>query len=331
MAPSAVYVHGPGSDDVLMRLTGATATTAANAAYYHADGLGSIAAVSNSAGAPLGVQRFDAWGQRLDDSSTGTIAQYGYTGREPDETGLVYYRARYYQPGYGRFTARDPLGLKAGINPYAYVNANPATLNDPSGKLASLANLSSSSYYGITSGLSASSQASSLYSNALYAANQSAAWMSAAGGVGSAEGVANSATGAALREDLARQAGIPRGLDNVWGSNLSDLKASYAMDGWTVADKAPRASSSGNAQVFVVNSPNDGSPVVTQVQYSPASDVSVHSGQYYKFSYSDRLTVKVIDPNTYRVTGWPENNTKFYNQSGDGIVYDPISKVWGLE
>jgi hypothetical protein len=141
-------------------------------------------------------------------------------------------------------------------------------------------------------------------------------------------GTANAAAGAALREDLARQAGIPRRLDEVWGADLADLKATYQLDGWAVADKAPRAGSSGNAQVFVVDAPTDGRIVVKQVQYSPASEASVHGGQYYKFTYSDGSTVKVIDPNTYRVTGWPETNTTFYNQSGQGIVYNPATKAW---
>jgi filamentous hemagglutinin len=119
-----------------------------------------------------------------------------------------------------------------------------------------------------------------------------------------------------------------RSLSNVWGSSLDDLKASYEMDGWTVTDKAPRANSSGNAQIFTVDAPSDGSVVVKQVQYSPESDVSVHGGQYYKFSYTDGSTVKVINPDTYRVTGWPENNTTFYNQAGNQIVYDPVTKTW---
>ena len=59
------------------------------------DGLGSVVAVSDQTGTATGTQRFDAWGNIL--ASTGTIPQYGYTGREPDETGLVYYRARYYE------------------------------------------------------------------------------------------------------------------------------------------------------------------------------------------------------------------------------------------
>uniref|UniRef100_UPI0010F62F92 RHS repeat-associated core domain-containing protein n=1 Tax=Chitinivorax sp. B TaxID=2502235 RepID=UPI0010F62F92 len=61
------------------------------------------------------------------------IPQYGYTGREPDVAGLIYYRARWYDPSIGRFTQRDPSGLAGGLNPYAYVDGDPINLIDPSG------------------------------------------------------------------------------------------------------------------------------------------------------------------------------------------------------
>jgi RHS repeat-associated protein len=83
------------------------------------------------------TQRFDAWGNRIATSGN-QIPQYGYTGREADETGLIYYRARYYDPTIGRFTQRDPIGLQGGINPYAYVNGNPINWVDPLGLAVSL-------------------------------------------------------------------------------------------------------------------------------------------------------------------------------------------------
>ena len=52
----------------------------------------------------------------------------------PDkETGLYYYRARYYDPMEGRFISKDPIGFKGGINVYAYVQNNPIDLTDPNG------------------------------------------------------------------------------------------------------------------------------------------------------------------------------------------------------
>ncbi|WP_137939568.1 RHS repeat-associated core domain-containing protein [Chitinivorax sp. B] len=87
--------------------------------------------MSNAQGMLQAWQQFDAWGNRL--NGQGDIPQYGYTGREPDVAGLIYYRARWYDPSIGRFTQRDPSGLAGGLNPYAYVDGDPINLIDPSG------------------------------------------------------------------------------------------------------------------------------------------------------------------------------------------------------
>ncbi|MCB1740732.1 MAG: RHS repeat-associated core domain-containing protein, partial [Gammaproteobacteria bacterium] len=94
----------------------------------------------------LVTQRYDAWGNVI--ASTGAIPTYGYTGREPDASGLLFYRARYYHPGLGQFISRDPIGLRGGINPYAYAGGNPMLFNDPSGLLVSNAANSISEYFG---------------------------------------------------------------------------------------------------------------------------------------------------------------------------------------
>jgi RHS repeat-associated protein len=103
--------------------------------YFHQDGLGSIVAMSTTSGT-TDMERFDAWGAKL--IGTGAIPLYGYTGREQDGTpatgtGFIYYRARYYDPANGRFTQRDPIELRGGINLYTYVGGNPVVRVDPSG------------------------------------------------------------------------------------------------------------------------------------------------------------------------------------------------------
>ncbi len=58
----------------------------------------------------------------------------GFTGRELEETGLYYYRARFYMPDLGRFISKDPIGFAGGdTNLYSYVGQNPVNFVDPSG------------------------------------------------------------------------------------------------------------------------------------------------------------------------------------------------------
>lgn len=63
----------------------------------------------------------------------------GYTGHVNDpETNLVYMQARYYDSSIGRFLSEDPVepvgGDTFGFNRYAYVDNNPITGTDPTGK-----------------------------------------------------------------------------------------------------------------------------------------------------------------------------------------------------
>jgi len=62
------------------------------------------------------------------------VNPFQYTARESDtETGLYYYRARYYDPTAGRFLSEDPLRVRAGVNFYRYVRNNVVNRRDPSG------------------------------------------------------------------------------------------------------------------------------------------------------------------------------------------------------
>ncbi|MGV8992234.1 MAG: RHS repeat-associated core domain-containing protein [Thiobacillus sp.] len=151
--PAAAYVHGAGIDEPLLRLTGTTNSPSATQAAYLQDGLGSVIGMANTAGTLTANQRFDAWGVKT--ASSGTTPTYGYTGREPDATGLTFCRARYYHPGIGRFTSRDPMGMADAVSGYAYVANNPTNLIDPMGLLAQLSGASHpESYWGVQAGAS---------------------------------------------------------------------------------------------------------------------------------------------------------------------------------
>jgi uncharacterized protein RhaS with RHS repeats len=46
---------------------------------------------------------------------------------------LQYLRNRYYDPGTGRFTQEDPIGLAGGLNLYGFANGDPINFSDPFG------------------------------------------------------------------------------------------------------------------------------------------------------------------------------------------------------
>ena len=66
-----------------------------------------------------------------------TDAHHAVTGEPRDDSGLTYLRARYYNPGIGRFLSADPFpgfaGSPQSLNRYAYAGNNPVNRQDPSG------------------------------------------------------------------------------------------------------------------------------------------------------------------------------------------------------
>ena len=123
----ARYSDGPNIDETLAMFR-SSATS-----YYHADGLGTITSLSNTAGSLAETYTFDSFGKPT--NSSGSLTNpFQYIGREFDsETSLYYYRARYYDPGVGRFISEDPTGVEGGMNLFAYTDNNPLKWVDPFG------------------------------------------------------------------------------------------------------------------------------------------------------------------------------------------------------
>ena len=133
------WLHGPRVDEPLgfERYTATTAPGTGTAHEVIADRLGSVLGVVDVAtGQVAGDYRYDAFGAR---TVTGEAIRYGFTGREHDASGLIYFRARHFDPQTGRFLQADPIGFAAGdLNIYAYVWNDPFNWTDPSGLSASL-------------------------------------------------------------------------------------------------------------------------------------------------------------------------------------------------
>ena len=113
--------------------------------YFHRDRLGNIAEIADYEGNTVQSYVYDAFGSvtiydkdgnEITPSSANYLkTPYVFTGRELDpETGLYFYRARYYDPSTGRFISEDPVENNGGgLNFYKYTGNNPVNYTDPTG------------------------------------------------------------------------------------------------------------------------------------------------------------------------------------------------------
>jgi RHS repeat-associated protein len=124
------YLYGDGIDQLFARLNANPVAIT----WYLTDNLGSVRQLVDNAGTVQDTVTYgDSYGNSPSDSGTGD--RFKFTGREYDsETGLYYYRARYYDPAIARFLSQDPLGFNAGdSNLYRYVRNGPTNATDAMG------------------------------------------------------------------------------------------------------------------------------------------------------------------------------------------------------
>ncbi len=112
-----------------------------NVFYFHADHLGSTNILTDRWGGQREVTEYDPFGQivRHDQGGVPKMLTWNYyTGKAlDDESGLMYYGARYYNQKLGRFITPDTI-VQAPSNPqtlnrYSYCGNNPVNMVDPTG------------------------------------------------------------------------------------------------------------------------------------------------------------------------------------------------------
>jgi RHS repeat-associated protein len=124
------YLYGTAVDQVLAD------ETATGMVWALADREDTVNDLVDNSGNVVNHITYDSFGKVVNQSNSSVVFRYGYTGREQDaETGLDYYRARYYDSGVGRFISEDPTGFEAeDTNLYRYVGNNSVNLTDSSGQ-----------------------------------------------------------------------------------------------------------------------------------------------------------------------------------------------------
>jgi RHS repeat-associated protein len=121
---STSYINGATIDEKLEQ------NGSSGPLYFTQDRLGSTTTLTDATGNVAETESYDAFGG----TSGSAFTRYGFTSRELDsQTGLMFYRARWYDPSQGRFVTEDPSGYQSGLNLYSYVGNNPLGWIDPTG------------------------------------------------------------------------------------------------------------------------------------------------------------------------------------------------------
>mgnify|MGYP006273470841 CR=1 FL=1 len=126
-----VYTQSLRLDDLISR------RKAGQTDYYLRDGLNSVRMLLGSQGTVEAGYEYYPYGRVK--SKTGTTeSAYTYTGRRAmEDSDMMYYRSRYYDPKTGRFVKKDrytgDIKSPLSLNRYGYVNNNPANFYDPMG------------------------------------------------------------------------------------------------------------------------------------------------------------------------------------------------------
>ena len=120
------YVYGTYVDDIVAKIENNSGFP--TLLYYHSDRQFNVRGLTDDAATPNIVElyAYSVYGKQTVMDSSGTVIgataednYYGFTGRYLDtETGLWYFRARYFSNELGRFISRDPLGYVDGMSLY---------------------------------------------------------------------------------------------------------------------------------------------------------------------------------------------------------------------
>jgi RHS repeat-associated protein len=132
--PLRRYIHGTGTDNPLLWLEGSDVS---DKRWLYTNHQGSVITYTGESGTPGAIFKYGPYGEPKDinNNENWSSLRFRYTGQVTlPAAKLYYYKARVYDPVYGRFLQTDPIGSKDDLNLYAYVGGDPVNNGDPDGQ-----------------------------------------------------------------------------------------------------------------------------------------------------------------------------------------------------
>jgi len=127
-------LSGPNIDKVDLAAVNPVTTTSTSLYYIHSDHLNTPQVITNQNQQVVWMGNYEPFGKLAANANNNIEIFSRFPGQYVDpETGLYYNYFRDYDPSIGRYIESDPIGLKGGVNTYAYALNNPIRYSDPLG------------------------------------------------------------------------------------------------------------------------------------------------------------------------------------------------------
>jgi RHS repeat-associated protein len=126
------YTRGPGIAGDVGSLIAEHSFATGQTVFLQGNHRGDVVLATDDAGAVVGRYEYSAFGMPL--SATGAYTpRFGFSSKERDASGLVYYGLRFYSPELCRWITPDPIREDGGLNLYRFCGNDPVNHADPFG------------------------------------------------------------------------------------------------------------------------------------------------------------------------------------------------------